>query len=83
MADVHQLLRSLMEEIGPQKEQDVPSISKLLRKWIWESKRFRAMKTIRSYEVTATYIRSSKPKGQHLKRCNSENLKQLSFNFSS
>ena len=81
MADVHQLLRSLMEEIGPQKAQDVPSISKLLRKWIWESKRFRSMKTIGSYGVTATYIRASKPKGQHLKRCNSENLKQLSFNF--
>ena len=81
MADVHQLLRSLMEEIGPQKEQDVPSIAKLLKKWIRESKRFRSMKTIGSYEVTATYIRSSRPKGQYLKRCSTENLKQLSFNF--
>ena len=39
------------------------------------------MKTIGSYEVTATYIRSSRPKGNYLKSCTIENLKELQFNF--
>lgn len=81
MANVHQLLKDLMDEIGPPKEQDVPSIAKLLKKWIRESSRFRSMKTIGSYEVTATYIRSSRPKGNYLKSCTIENLKELQFNF--
>ena len=81
MADVHQLLRSLMEEIGP-REQDVPTIGKMLKEWIRESKRFRSIKSLNSYKVLETNIKASKPKGQHHKRkCSIENLKELSLSF--
>ena len=82
MADVHELLRSLMDEIGPPEEQDVPTIGKLFKEWIKESKRFRSMKSLSSYRVLETYIKASKPKGQqHKKKCNISNLKELALSF--
>ena len=81
MANVHQLLKDLMEEIGP-REQDVPTIGKLYKKWMNEAQRFRSMKSINAYKMTLTYIKASKPKGQHHKRkCNISNLKELSLSF--
>ena len=81
MANVHQLLKDLMEEIGP-REQDVPTIGKLYKKWMNEAQRFRSMKSINAYRMTLTYIKASKPKGQHHKRkCNISNLQELSLSF--
>ena len=79
MANVHKLLKDLMEEIGPE-EQDVPTIGKLYKKWMNEAQRFRSMKSINAYKMTLTYIKASKPKGQHHKRkCNISNCDSHNF----